>query len=515
VQLLLQSLLEDSAARLGDKIALVSSKERVSYRDLDARANRLAHALHRAGVERGDRVVIFADNTAETAVSVWGVLKADAVFVVVNPQTRADKLAYILDDCRAAALIAERALVPVFAEAARRSAHLRTVFVTGTIDREGLAGLPVRSLDAVLAEGPSERRRAANIPNDLAAIIYTSGSTGEPKGVMLTHANMTFAAWSISTYLGLVEDDVVLNVLPLAFDYGLYQMLLSFRVGARLVLKRSFAFPAETLKRVAEEQVTVLPIVPTIAALLAEMKSLREFDLHTVRIVTNTAAALPVTHITMLQQVFATAQIFSMYGLTECKRCTYLPPSELARRPTSVGIAIPGTELWLVDESGRRVEPGTVGQLVVRGPHVMRGYWEKPQESAKRLVPGPLPGEMVLYTGDYCRQDEEGFLYFVSRMDDVIKSRGEKVSPKEVENAIYALEGVKECAVVGVHDPVLGQAVKAFVVMKEGCEGRYAASDVVRHCHGVLEPFMVPRHVEFLGELPKTNTGKIKKTGLA
>jgi acyl-CoA synthetase (AMP-forming)/AMP-acid ligase II len=302
VQLLLQNLLEDSAARLGDKVALVCQGKRVTYGEIEARANCLADALRRRGVERGDRVVIFADNTVETAVAVWGVLKADAVFVVVNPLTRADKLAYILGDCRAAAMITDGALTPVFADAARRSTHLRAVLVAGAFDAARLAVLPAVGFEAALASASSERARARNIPQDLAAIVYTSGSTGDPKGVMLTHANMTFSAWSISTYLGMVEDDVVLDVLPLAFDYGLYQMLLAFRVGARLVLERSFAFPAVVLRRIAEERVTGLPIVPTISALLGEMKNLDEFDFSSVRYVTNTAAALPVSHITLLQR---------------------------------------------------------------------------------------------------------------------------------------------------------------------------------------------------------------------
>ncbi len=202
-----------------------------------------------------------------------------------------------------------------------------------------------------------------------------------------------------------------------------------------------------------------------------------------------------------------------MYGLTECKRCTYLPPADLARKPASVGLAIPNTELWLVDEQDRRLGPHQVGQLVIRGATVMRGYWEKPEETAKKLRPGPLPGELVLYTGDLCRLDEEGYLYFVGRMDDIIKTRGEKVAPKEVENAIVDLPGVREVAVVGVPDEVLGQAVKAFVVLEPGAQLDEKA--VLRECQRKLEAFMVPRSVVFLPSLPKTDTGKIKKSGLS
>ena len=257
---------------------------------------------------------------------------------------------------------------------------------------------------------------------------------------MLTHRNMLTAATSITTYLENVEDDVILGVLPLAFDYGLYQMIMAFRVGARLVLERSFAFPAAGARAsMAEERVTGLPRrADDLRHPRRDEDARSSTTSPAIRYVTNTAAALPVKHIAVLQRALPdSARIYSMYGLTECKRCTYLPPEDLERKPTSVGIAIPNTELWIVDEDGQRLGPDEVGQLVIRGATVMKGYWEKPEATAKKLQPGPLPGEQVLYTGDFCRLDDEGYLYFVGRMDDIIKSRGEKVAPKEVESALH------------------------------------------------------------------------------
>lgn len=512
---LLHDYLAESAGRLPDKVALVCRGQRLTYAQLDAKANALAHALVRRGVERGDRVVVFLENSVEAVVAFWAVLKANAVVSVVSAQTKADKLAYLLEDCRAVALVSDVRLGPVFAPAAERSPYLRTVVVSGSVDDPRLGNVDgvvslARVLADPLAEGPPARRA---IDVDLAAIIYTSGSTGDAKGVMLTHRNMMTAATSISTYLENVEDDVILDVLPLAFDYGLYQMIMAFKVGARLVLERAFTYPAEVLQRVVEERVTGFPGVPTIFAILAELKDLARFDFSSIRYVTNTAAALPVKHITMLRELFPDARIYSMYGLTECKRCTYLPPADLERKPTSVGIAIPNTELWIVDEADRRLGPGQVGQLVIRGATVMRGYWGKPEETAKKLRPGPLPGEMVLYTGDQCKLDEEGYLYFVGRTDDIIKSRGEKVAPKEVESAIVDIPGVKEAAVVGVPDALLGQAVKAFVVLEQGAI--LTEREIVIECARRLESFMVPKAVQLIAELPKTSTGKIKKTGLA
>jgi amino acid adenylation domain-containing protein len=510
---LLQDYLHDSARRLPDKVALVCQGERTTYRELDERSNALAHALRRRGVQRGDRVVVFLENTAEAVVSFWGVLKADAVVSMVNAQTKADKLAYLLQDCRAAALIADGDLAGSFASAAAASPHLRTTLVAGRYEPGALAGVvePADWGSALADEDRSAPPRTA-IDIDLASIIYTSGSTGEPKGVMLTHRNMLTAATSITAYLENVEDDVILGVLPLSFDYGLYQMIMAFRMGARLVLERSFAYPVKVLRTMVQEGVTGFPGVPTIYAMMAEMKTLADYDFSKIRYVTNTAAALPVKHILLLKDLFPRARIYSMYGLTECKRCTYLPPEALDRKPTSVGIAIPNTELWIVDEDDNKLGPGQVGQLVIRGATVMKGYWEKPESTAKKLRPGPIPGEQVLYTGDYCKLDEEGFLYFVGRMDDVIKSRGEKVAPKEVENVLYNIPGVRDAAVIGVADDLFGQAVKAYCVLEQG--SALTEKDVLRACQQVLENFMVPKYVVFVPDLPKTTTGKIKKTDL-
>jgi acyl-CoA synthetase (AMP-forming)/AMP-acid ligase II len=344
----------------------------------------------------------------------------------------------------------------------------------------------------------------------LACLIYTSGSTGDPKGVMSDHSNVVFAASSIIEYLGNVESDIVICLSPLSFDYGLYQLLMVFKFGGTLVLEKGFTFPAVILKRIQEERVTGFPGVPTIYAMLLKM-DLSPYDLSSLRYLTNTAAALPPSHILEIRAKFPWATLFSMYGLTETKRTLYLPPEQLDKRPDSVGIAIPGTEVWIEDEQGQRLGSGEVGELVSRGRHVMRGYWGDPEKTAARFRPGSVPGEWVCYTGDLFRMDDEGFMYFVSRKDDIIKSRGEKVAPKEVENVLYSLPGIREVAVIGVPDPVLGQAVKAFVVQEDNA---IAEADILRHCRTHLEDFMVPKYIELCTELPKTSSGKIKKTDL-
>jgi acyl-CoA synthetase (AMP-forming)/AMP-acid ligase II len=259
------------------------------------------------------------------------------------------------------------------------------------------------------------------------------------------------------------------------------------------------------------EGVTGLPGVPTLFSLLLQ-QDLSAYPLRSLRYITNTAAALPGSHILQIQRMFPQATLFSMYGLTETKRTLYLPPEQLERRPDSVGIAIPGTEVWLVDEAGQRLGPNAVGELVIRGGHVMRGYWEAPEATAARYRPGPLPGERICYSGDLFRMDDEGYLYFVGRKDDIIKSRGEKVPPKTVENILYLLPDVLEAAVIGVPDPILGQAVKAFVVTRNG---DLTPKQILLHCRAHLEDYMMPKFVEIVDSLPKTSSGKIKKTELA
>ncbi|MGV8841118.1 MAG: class I adenylate-forming enzyme family protein [Bauldia sp.] len=499
-----ERFLRDSAKRFPAKEALVAGGRRLSFAEVDAMSDSLAATLLAQGAERGDRVVVFMDNCWEAVVAVFATLKAGCVFSPINPTTKADKLAYVINDCRAVAVVTQDRLAPIAAAAIAQAPSVAFAVATGDVD---VGAVPTARFAASIAGAPAPATRGISI--DLAMLVYTSGSTGQPKGVMMTHQNIVAAATSITTYLGNTPDDIILNVLPISFDYGLYQVLMAAKIGATLVLEKSFAFPAAILDRVRAEKVTGLPLVPTMAAMILQMKDLAPGDLPTLRYLTNTAAALPAAHILRLRELFPHATVFSMYGLTECKRCTYLPPAELDRRPGSVGIAIPDTEAYVVDDAGNRTAPGVIGELVIRGPHVMKGYWENPEATDKALKPGPFAWEKVLYTGDLFKTDAEGFLYFVGRRDDIIKSRGEKVAPKEVEAVLYTLPDIREAAVIGIPDPILGAALKAVIALEPG--SAITAQDVIRHCAGKLESFMVPGMVEFRAELPKTDTGKISR----
>lgn len=507
--MLVHHFLEHSAARAPDKVGLICADQRLTYAQLEAQANQLAQALLARGVQAGDRVAVWLPNSVESVVAIFAILKAGGVFTVINPTTKPAKLAYILNHCAASALFAPARAAAEIAGLLDAVPSLHTVVACGGAPAGGDAHWV--GFSDLLAAYPPDRPRGRTIDIDLACLVYTSGSTGEPKGVMSTHANMVFAASSIIEYLQNTVDDIVIDVLPLSFDYGLYQLLMVFKFSGTLVLERSFAYPAAILKRIEQERVTGLPGVPTVFAMLLQM-DLSKFDLSSIRYLTNTAAALPVQHIQRLRAAFPWARLYSMYGLTECKRTLYLPPEELDRRPGSVGIAIPGTEVWLEDETGARLGPRETGELVIRGSHVMQGYWNDPAETAKRYRPGRYPAERLLYSGDLFWMDEEGFLYFVARKDDIIKTRGEKVAPKEVEAVIYQLAGVAEAAVVGVPDPLLGQAIKVVIVCEPG--HTLTEQEVLHHCRQRLEDFMVPKLVEFRDSLPTTASGKVQRSAL-
>jgi long-chain acyl-CoA synthetase len=510
----LESFLERSARRWPEKTALVCGNDRLSYATLDAAANRLACALVDEGLQRGDRVVIHLDNGADNVVALFAVLKAGAVFVPVHPTTKPEKLCCLVNHSRATALILpSRKRASLEAYWARMPDLRSIVFTDGNDAPTGDSTKHNVSLEEFVRPysqnvNPPAKRA---IDLDLAAVIYTSGSTGTPKGVMLSHRNMVSTATTVAGYLNHTCEDVILSVLPLSYGYGLLQILTSFKAGATVVLEKSLAYPHVVLQKLVKERVTGLPVVPTISAMFLE-RDLEKYDLSHLRYLTNAGAAWPTEHIRQWRQRLPHVQLVAMYGLTECLRASYLPADQIDRRPTSVGRGMANEEVWIVDDEGRRVGPGVIGELVVRGSHVMQGYWDQPEETARVLRPGLLPGERVLYTGDLFQADDEGYLYFVGRKDDIIKSRGEKVSPREVENVLYAHPDVAEAAVIGVADAMLGQAVKAIVALKSG--RLVTEQELLRHCAGQLEDFMVPQVVEIRETLPKTANGKIDKREL-
>ena len=505
----LQDAFESTAGRLPDKTALVCGERRVSYGELRRRIHALAAALQGDGVAPGDRVLLLLENDIEYAIAVHAVLIAGAVFVPLVATTKADKLAFVANDTEATLLLTQTSLAPAWVDWPARCASLRGIRAVGDA-----ASLAVAAAVRGWPDDNAPRLAApvARSDEDLAAIIYTSGSTGLPKGVMLSHGNMVNAWAAVQTYLGLRESDTIGLVLPPTFSYGLYNLLMGLGIGATVVLERSAAFPLRLAQLLERERVTVLPGVPTLFAALLDLPQIERLDLRQLRLVTNAAAALPLRHIERLRAAWPQAALISMYGLTECMRASYLPADDIEARPASVGRGLPNQTHWLVDDAGRSLPAGSTGELVVQGKHVMRGYWRRPEETAQRLKPDPIGGATALHTGDLFRTDAQGYLYFVSRMDDIIKTRGEKVAPREVEDAIHRLDGVTGCAVIGVPDEALGEAVKAYVTLRQG--SLLVARDIVRHCMARLENHMAPKFVEIVDELPRTESGKIRHATL-
>jgi len=500
---LLHHLLERAAERWPGKEAVVDKDRRFDYAALMAAAANCAAVLREHGLERRDRVAVFLDKSFEEVFAIFGTSLAGGVFVPVNSLLRANQVAHILRDCDVRLLVTN----------ARRHAMLR----------DEIGDLPALRHVLVVDEGEAfGGSRPAPEPlgvvgEDLAAILYTSGSTGKPKGVMLSHRNVLAGSRIVSDYLSIRHDERILSVLPFSFDVGLNQVLTSVEQGATAVLL-TFRFGEEIVRCVRKERVTALAGVPTVWAVLSQAApGFHKERLETLRYFTNTGGPVPTETLARIRAAQPHVDFFLMYGLTEAFRSTYLPPSELDRRPTSMGRAIPETEIFLVGEDGRPCRPGEEGILVHRGPTVALGYWNRPEDTARVFRPHPfIPreqgGETVCYSGDKVRMDEDGYFYFVGRADAMIKSSGYRISPSEVEEVLMSSGRLAEAAVIGLPDPAMGERVHAVCVASPGAEVERDA--LLKHCAEKLPQHMVPRDVEFVAELPRSPNGKVDHKGL-
>ncbi len=512
-QRLLGEALLFSASEYPSKTAIIVKSKEYSYSELKNSAEKLASHLVLAGIKKGDRVAVYMNNSWQSIVSIYGITLAGAAFLVINPQTRADKLQYILNDSGARIIISESILKNELNQALAGSDSICEIIISGDITVIlPKPGTKKEEFEKTISENLNGTVFPRIIPNDLAALIYTSGSTGFPKGVMMTHQSMVFTSWSLIEYLRLSEEDRIILLLPLAFDYGLYQLLMAVTAGGSLIVEQSFTFQTSVYKQIEQFKPTVFPGVPTIYAMMIAANKKTGLSFDCIKKVTNTAASLPAEFTPELKKIFPEALIFRMYGLTECKRVCYLEPELIDIKPDSVGKAIPGTEVFLLSPEGNPVLPGEQGILHIRGPHVMLGYWHKEELSREMLKQGSLPGERILCSNDWFKMDEEGFLYFLGRTDDIIKSRGEKVSPTEVENVIYKIEGIKEVAVIGMPDEIMGESIIAYVTTHGHLD--IGEKEIQKECMSKMELFMVPQRIIFLDEMPKSSNSKIDKKEL-
>ncbi len=508
---LIHHMVRTSASRFPEKEALVHGNQRLTYGEVARHTAGLAHGLRSAGLERGDRIGIYLEPSVPQALSIFGISQAGGVFVPINNLLFPDQVAHIVKDCQMRGFITTKSKLSSLASVINDIKSLEFVVVADG----GSPGIALSTYDfEELCQAVSPQKwQDVGIERDLAAILYTSGSTGKPKGVMLSHAQIMAGSSIVSTYLEITAADRILAVLPFSFDAGLNQLMTAFQQGGTLVLM-TFVFAREIVQMLLTERITGLAGVPTLWSLLAQpSSSLQKHQFPDLRYITNTGGRMPQTVLAVLRAALPTTQVFLMYGLTEAFRSTYLPPEELDRRPTSIGKAIPNTEILVVDEHGQPCRLGEVGELVHRGPTVSMGYWGQPELTSRVLRPHPfLPpelgdGEKVCYSGDLVTMDDEGFLYFVGRRDNMIKSSGFRLSPSEVEEVLFQSGILRGAAVIGIPDGILGESIKAFVVPQDGQSLDPEA--LLAFCAEKMPRYMVPRTIEILDELPKTPSGKV------
>ncbi len=511
---LVHHLLLESAAAHPERVALILRDKSITYRALGESARRFAARLNALGLARAERVAIYSEKRFESVAAMWGANIAGGVFVPVNPILKAEQVGHILKDCAVRVLVTTSSRLAGLKDVLAACPDLRAVVV---MDGGGDAGvLPTHAWSDAGAPAPFEAPRV--IDGDMAAILYTSGSTGKPKGVVLSHRNIVAGAVSVAQYLELTGEDRLLSVMPHSFDYGLNQLTATFLKGASAVLL-DHLFPRDVLKAVAEYRCTGLAAVPALWIQISELDwpaSVREH----LRYYTNTGGAMPRETLARLRAHWPDAKPYLMYGLTEAFRSTYLPPSEADRRPDSIGKAIPNAEILVVRPDGSECDPNEPGELVHRGVHVSLGYWNDPEKTAERFKPAPgqdtglVITELAVWSGDTVRRDEEGFIYFIGRKDEMIKTTGYRVSPTEVEDVLYATGLVGEAAAFGVRHPRLGEAV--VVVATPAPSAQLTPEALKAECAKRLPAFMVPQHIDIVeGPLPRNPNGKFDRKALS
>lgn len=509
--------LEENAARVPDAQALTCLDSHWNYAELVAEVHHFANALPALGLKKHDRVAVFLPKRMETVVAIFGTARAGCVFVPVNPVLKPKQVEYILHDCDVSLLVTDRRRLASLLSSAGGSLNLpHVVLVDETDTVEVPPGLQLHQW-AALPRNDVLRFGQVN-DWDIAAILYTSGSTGQPKGVVLSHRNMVCGAMSVSTYLENSASDRLLAVLPLSFDYGLSQLTTAFHVGASCVLL-DYLLPAEVINVLAEQNITGCAAVPSLWTRLAALEWPGEIAGH-LRYITNSGGAMPQSTTQALRGKLPDTQMFLMYGLTEAFRSTYLDPAEVDTRPDSIGKAIPYAEVLVVREDGSLCNPEEPGELVHRGPLVAMGYWNDPERTAERFRPAPgVPAgivcdELAVWSGDTVWADRDGYLYFVSRNDEMIKTSGYRVSPTEVEEVIYASKIVSEVVVAGISHPELGQAIVAIAVPADD-DGEDVVAALQKYCRRELPNYMMPAEFIIRKEMPRNPNGKLDRKLLA
>jgi acyl-CoA ligase (AMP-forming) (exosortase A-associated) len=513
---LLHELIRDTAAKMPERPALGYRGRTLEYGALWREAQATAAALTGLGLGRGERVGIYLEKRLETVIAMFAAAAAGCVLVPINPVLKPRQVGYIMRDCNVRLLVTSGQRLGDLAAEIAASPDLRHLVLVDAKSHENAPpAINTLSWDALTTAPGGALHRV--IDTDMAAILYTSGSTGNPKGVVLSHRNMVAGAKSVSQYLANHAEDRILSVLPLSFDAGLSQLTTAFNVGAKVVLL-NYLLPRDVVRACAEEAITGLTGVPPLWIQLADL-DWPERAQHSMRYFANTGGHMPFATLQKLRAAMPRARPFLMYGLTEAFRSTYLDPSQVDRRPDSIGKAIPNAEILVVRPDGSACAADEPGELVHRGALVSLGYWNDPERTAERFRPAPgQPGEicipeMAVWSGDIVRRDGEGFLYFVGRRDEMIKTSGYRVSPTEIEEVLYSSALVGAAAAIGVAHPRLGQAIIVVASPPEG--GRLDRDALLERCRQAMPQYMVPLRIEERASLPRNPNGKIDRKLLA
>lgn len=518
---LLPELIALTAERLPEAPALTYGKKNLQYRELHDATSGFSSGLIGLGLQRGERVAIYLEKRFETVIASFGATAAGGVFVPLNPLLKPEQVGYILRDCNVRVLITSPERLALLSEMLTQCHDLRHVVVLDSPDSLPPAGPLAYSRWSDLLSMPKQAGHRI-IDTDVAGILYTSGSTGKPKGVVLSHRNIVAGAKSVASYLENQASDTLLAALPLSFDAGFSQLTTAFHVGARVVLL-NYLMPRDVLKAIAREKVTGLTAVPPLYIQLTQLEWPEEITEH-LRYFANTGGRMPRETLTLLRRNLPKTKPYLMYGLTEAFRSTYLPPSEVDRRPDSIGKAIPNAEILVLREDGSPCAPNEPGELVHRGALVGMGYWNDPEKTAERYkrLPTHTPGreaglvlpEIAVFSGDTVRMDEEGYLYFIGRRDEMMKTSGYRVSPTEVEEILYATRMVGECVAFGINHDTLGQAIQVIATPPAGSELDTTA--LLSECRARMPAYMVPAGIEVrAGPLPRNPNGKIDRKTLS
>ena len=504
--MLIHDYLHSSAKRFPEKEAMICKQGRATYGELHSGSYAIASWLIENGLRPGERVAILMDDPIKYVSSYFGILIAGGVVVAMNTQTSSRTLEYQLSDCDCVALLTHMRFIRYFRKLSVNIPSLKIAAISGW-HHGAIEGMPFNcfNLDNVLKEKEGSSLSCPDVsPSGIAQIIYTSGTTGRPNGVMLRHSNLVTNTSSIVEYLSLTENDRVMAVLPFFYSYGNSLLLTHFAVGGSLVVDQNFLYPNVVLEKMIREKVTGFSGVPSTFAILLNRSIIRRCRFPNLRYITQAGGAMSPKLARELKDALKNVDIYIMYGQTEASaRLSYLEPKDLMRKAGSIGKAIPGVTLKVLDPAGKPVESGEVGEIVAQGGNIMAGYWGDPEKTATVLRAEGL------WTGDLAKIDEEGYIYIVSRKSEIIKSGAHRISPKEVEDVLFEHPKVHEAAVVGVEDEILGEIVAACIVTKDGME--CAGEEILRHCSKLLPPYKIPHYVEFLKELPKTKSGKVKK----